>query len=97
MRLDLLCWVAWCLSVLGVVLCNEGGPLRGVYEAVQEWEEWKATHSKRYESKREELEKHIVWHSNKAFIQQHNINAGIGIYSYQVKLNHLGDLVRLNI
>ena len=92
MRLHLLCWSILCLSVLVQVACSASRP--PVYEAVQEWDAWKATHSKSYGSNLEELEKHIVWHSNRAFIKQHNINAELGVYSYQLKLNHLGDLVR---
>jgi hypothetical protein len=93
MRLDLPGWT-FCLSVLGLVQCCEGAPQYPVYEAVREWEVWKTTHRKSYDSSVEELEKHIVWHSNRVLIKQHNINADLGIYSYQVKINHLGDLVR---
>lgn len=90
-----LCRNIICASILSLVQCSEGAPHHPVYEAVQEWEVWKATHSKRYDSMLEELEKHIVWHSNRAFIDQHNMNTKLGVYSYLVKLNHLGDLVRL--
>lgn len=92
-----LCGSILCLSILGLVQCSDASecaPHHPVYEAVQEWEVWKATHSKRYDSMREELEKHIVWHSNRVLIEQHNRNTKLGFYSYQVKLNHLGDLVR---
>lgn len=89
MRVGLLCWMVWCLSLLQCW----GASLRPVYESVQEWKAWKSTHSKTYESSWEELEKHIVWHSNRAYVKQHNINAELGVYSYKVKLNHLGDLV----
>lgn len=65
-----------------------------MYESPHEWELWKSIHSKSYGSKLEELEKHIIWHSNKAYVDQHNINAELGVYSYHVKLNHLGDMVR---
>ena len=69
-----------------------GAPPR--YEALQEWELWKGEHGKRYDSMLEELERHIVWSSNRAFVEQHNINARMGMYSFEVKLNHLADLVR---
>lgn len=92
MGLHLLHWSILCLSVL--VEAARGVPRPPVYEAIQEWERWKATHEKSYGSNLEELEKHIVWHSNRAFVKQHNVNAEMGVYSYQVKLNHLGDLVR---
>lgn len=92
MRAGLLCGIISCLSICGLGLGLES--LKGaVFEAVEEWHLWKATHGKSYTSNLEELEKHIVWRSNKAYIEQHNINAKRGIYSYEVKLNHLADLV----
>lgn len=91
MKLDLLCGVIFSLGALNSVLCSEyhGEP---VYESVEEWKLWKSVHSKTYGSSLEELEKHIVWLSNKAYVDQHNINANK--YSYKVKLNHFADLVR---
>ena len=62
-------------------------------ETAEEWHLWKTAHDKTYSSNLEELEKHIVWSSNKAYVNQHNINAKNGIYSYEVKLNYLADLV----
>ncbi len=65
-----------------------------VFQHVEEWHSWKTTHGRRYNSHLEELEKHLTWLSNKAFIEQHNINADNGLFSYKMKLNHLADLVR---
>lgn len=66
-----------------------------VLQHVEEWHLWKNAHGKNYNSHLEELEKHIVWLSNRAYVEHHNINARKGFYSYQVKLNHFADLVRL--
>ena len=81
------------LSASGVILCYKDFKAP-VFEAVEEWNLWKSFHGKSYTSKYEELEKHIVWQSNKAYVELHNINAKRGFYSYDLKLNHLADLVR---
>lgn len=95
MRAGLLCGIISCLSI-----CVLGQPyesLKGavLFEAVEEWHLWKAAHDKSYDSTLEELDKHIVWRSNKAYVDQHNINAKTGFFSYEVQLNHLADLVRV--
>lgn len=89
MKASLLCVILSCLS-----LCGLGQPLKApVLEAEEEWNLWKSAHEKSYTTTLEELEKHIVWRSNKAYVDQHNLNAEQGVYSYQVKLNHFADLV----
>ena len=64
-----------------------------VYQFVEEWHLWKNAHGKNYDSYHEELEKHMVWLANRAYVEHHNINARTGFYSYEVKLNHFADLV----
>lgn len=94
MRLEWLCFtILLSLGVLHLATCLEleGEP---VYESLEEWTLWKSTHVKSYSSNREELERHIVWQSNRAYVDQHNINAKKGIFSYEIRLNHLADLVR---
>ncbi len=82
------------LSILGLSLSYEDQKKEGpTFEFVEEWSLWKAVHSKNYASNLEELEKHLVWLSNKVYVENHNINAKKGFYSYEVKLNHLADLV----
>jgi len=58
---------------------------------VEEWTSWKDYHGKSYESEREELEKHIVWLSNKEYVDQHNANSHI--FGFTLALNHMGDMV----
>lgn len=65
-----------------------------MFEHMEEWNLWKTIHNKNYNSHLEELEKHIIWSANKAYIDQHNINAKKNLFSYELKLNHLADLVQ---
>ena len=61
------------------------------YEFLEEWNLWKGQHGKSYGCQQEELEKHIVWLSNKKYIEQHNANAHI--FGYTLAMNQFGDLV----
>lgn len=57
----------------------------------QEWGKWKLTNDRNYTSELEELERHLIWLSNKVYIDQHNANAHI--FGFTLAMNHLGDLV----
>ena len=61
------------------------------YEFLEEWNLWKDEHGKSYGSEKEELGRHIVWLSNKKYIEQHNANADM--FGFTLAMNHLGDLV----
>lgn len=58
----------------------------------QEWGKWKLTNDRNYTSELEELERHLIWLSNKVYIDHHNANAHI--FGFTLAMNHLGDLVR---
>ena len=84
--------VVWLLLLLLTTLSFSAGEAP-VFQHVEEWHSWKNTHNKRYTSQVEELEKHFVWLSNKALVEQRNVNAELGFYSYKLKLNHFADMV----
>ena len=62
------------------------------FEFREEWNLWKAQHGKSYNEEREELERHIVWLSNRAYIEHHNANADI--FGFTLAMNQFGDMVR---
>ena len=64
---------------------------RPKYLYAEEWSLWKSKHSKAYDTDLEELERHLVWLSNKEYIDQHNANAVL--FGFTLAMNHLGDLV----
>lgn len=68
--------------------------LKAKLKHVEEWLEWKETHSKSYDSSLEELERHLIWLSNKRYIDQHNANSHI--FGFTLAMNHLGDVVCIN-
>ena len=61
------------------------------FELPEEWHLWKAQHGKSYQSELEELERHVLWQSNKKYIEAHNQNAHV--FGFTLKMNHFGDLV----
>jgi hypothetical protein len=62
------------------------------YEAVEEWNMWKGQHEKTYASELEDLNRHLVWLSNRKYIELHNANSHV--FGYQLAMNHFADMVR---
>ena len=61
------------------------------YQHPEEWQLWKTEHGKSYQSQREELERHLVWLSNREYINSHNANSDV--FGFTLSMNHFGDLV----
>ena len=76
-------------SVLAVASCEV------MFQHPEEWQLWKAEHGKSYESQRVELEKHLVWLSNREYINAHNKNAHV--FGFTLAMNHFGDIVSTEI
>ncbi|XP_048085058.1 LOW QUALITY PROTEIN: cathepsin S-like [Alosa alosa] len=56
------------------------------------WMVWKKTYNKMYPHKFEELKRRSIWEDRFNMIEQHNMESSLGIHSYQLSMNHLGDL-----
>jgi hypothetical protein len=65
----------------------------GNIEYPREWHLWKTKHGKKYETPKHELSKHLVWLSNKHYIEQHNKHTDV--LGYGLAMNQFGDLVSL--
>jgi len=57
-----------------------------------EWEAFKTTHDKSYESAEEELYRKTIFHKNLKFIEMHNYLHAKGVKSFTVGVNHFADL-----
>ena len=57
------------LLILGLVLISQGSKVEPYYQYPQQWQTWKTDHGKNYTSQLEELERHLVWLSNKKYIE----------------------------
>ncbi|NXX52003.1 CATS protein, partial [Tricholaema leucomelas] len=58
------------------------------------WELWKKTHGKEYKGQAEEGQRRLIWEKNLNYINSHNLEHARGHHSYQLAMNHLGDMVR---
>ena len=74
--------------VSGTVFC---GAAEIHYEFVEEWNMWKMDHRRSYSTLPEELERHLLWLSNKKYIEAHNNYAEV--FGYTLAMNGLGDMV----
>ncbi|KAM7421571.1 hypothetical protein PAMA_015620 [Pampus argenteus] len=57
-----------------------------------QWEEWKVTHRKEYNGLDEEGIRRSIWEKNMRMIEAHNQEAALGMHSYEMGMNHLGDM-----
>ncbi|XP_030637183.1 cathepsin K [Chanos chanos] len=56
------------------------------------WEGWKNTHKKEYNGLDEEAIRRTIWEKNMMLIEAHNKEYELGIHSYELGMNHLGDM-----
>ena len=61
-------------------------------ELTAEWSSWKTTHRKKYSTSLQDLERYVVWRSNKAYINYHNSFAST--FGFYLSMNKFGDMVR---
>ena len=61
------------------------------FKYYEEWNGWKRSYRKSYDSVHNELEHHLIWLSNRKFIEQHNANEHI--FGFTLAMNHWGDMV----
>ena len=61
-------------------------------ELTAEWSSWKTTHRKKYSTSLQDLERYVVWRSNKAYINYHNSFAST--FGFHLSMNKFGDMVR---
>ncbi|ELV10757.1 Aryl hydrocarbon receptor nuclear translocator [Tupaia chinensis] len=57
-----------------------------------QWELWKKTYGKQYNSKVDEISRRLTWEKNLKYISIHNLEASLGIHTYELAMNHLGDM-----
>ena len=79
-----------CLQMTTNIATPAAAALEGI-QFPKEWHLWKAKHDKMYESTKHELSKHLVWLSNKKYIDEHNKHANV--LGYGLAMNQFGDMV----
>uniref|UniRef100_A0A452R388 Procathepsin L n=1 Tax=Ursus americanus TaxID=9643 RepID=A0A452R388_URSAM len=56
------------------------------------WSLWKKTYGKQYKEKNEEAARRLIWEKNLKFVMLHNLEHSLGMHSYDLGMNHLGDM-----
>ncbi|XP_030250976.1 cathepsin L1-like [Sparus aurata] len=57
-----------------------------------QWDLWKKTHKKTYQNEVEEVSRRELWEENLMLITKHNLEASLGLHTYEMGMNHMGDL-----
>jgi len=55
------------------------------------WELWKGVHNKQY-SDAEELVRRAIWESNLKYVENHNLEADLGVHTYWLGMNAYADM-----
>uniref|UniRef100_A0A5F8HDS6 Cathepsin S n=1 Tax=Monodelphis domestica TaxID=13616 RepID=A0A5F8HDS6_MONDO len=56
------------------------------------WDLWKKTHGKQYKGQNEEIARRLIWEKNLKYVTLHNLEHSMGLHSYDLSMNHLGDM-----
>ncbi|XP_070958456.1 cathepsin S-like [Oncorhynchus clarkii lewisi] len=83
-------------SLLLAVLC---GTAVALFDPMleQHWQMWKKTHDKNYQTEVEELGRREVWERNLQLISLHNLEASMDMHTYDLGMNHMGDMTQEEI
>ncbi|XP_012673534.3 cathepsin K-like [Clupea harengus] len=83
------------MILCGLVLLVSGSVLvHATYNPALDtaWEDWKSTHQKGYFGLGEEDIRRTIWEKNMQLIEAHNQEYELGIHTYELGMNHLGDM-----
>uniref|UniRef100_A0A3B3ZQY6 Uncharacterized protein n=1 Tax=Periophthalmus magnuspinnatus TaxID=409849 RepID=A0A3B3ZQY6_9GOBI len=58
------------------------------------WDLWKTKYQRKYQNEVEELNRRAVWEKKLLYINRHNLEASMGLHSYTMEMNHIGDLTK---
>ncbi|NXD73219.1 CATK protein, partial [Eolophus roseicapillus] len=58
-----------------------------------QWDLWKKTYRKQYNGKADEVARRLIWEKNLKYINSHNLEHALGVHTFELAMNHLGDLV----
>ncbi|XP_040908701.1 cathepsin S-like [Toxotes jaculatrix] len=78
-------------SLLFTILCGFAAAVNSS-ELDRHWELWKTVHKKVYSHQIEEMGRRRIWEENLEMINVHNLEASLGLHTYELAMNHLGDL-----
>ncbi|XP_054662344.1 cathepsin K isoform X2 [Grus americana] len=57
-----------------------------------QWNLWKKTYGKQYNGEVDEVARRLIWEKNLKYINSHNLEHALGIHTFELAMNHLGDM-----
>ncbi|XP_049660142.1 cathepsin K isoform X3 [Accipiter gentilis] len=57
-----------------------------------QWDLWKKTYRKQYNGEADEVARRLIWEKNLKYINTHNLEHALGIHTFELAMNHLGDM-----
>ncbi|NXG75395.1 CATK protein, partial [Baryphthengus martii] len=57
------------------------------------WDLWKKTYRKQYNGEADEVTRRLIWEKNLKYINNHNLEHALGVHTFELAMNHLGDMV----
>ncbi|CAF0930193.1 unnamed protein product [Rotaria sordida] len=79
------------ISVLTIVVLTISCTLARDVKLNQQWNLWKEAHNKHYSNAEEHLRR-AIWENNLKIVEQHNLQADLGIHTYWLGMNKYADL-----
>lgn len=79
-------------SLLLVSMCVGAAAMFSSQQLDDHWDLWKKTHSKTYQDEVEDTHRRGLWEKNLMLITMHNLEASMGLHSYELGMNFMGDM-----
>ncbi|XP_053182279.1 cathepsin S-like [Scomber japonicus] len=84
-------------SLLLVSLCVGEAAMFDSKQLDDHWDLWKITHGKTYQDEVENTHRRGLWEKNLMLITMHNLEASMGLHSYELGMNFMGDMTQEEI
>ncbi|XP_062279336.1 cathepsin S-like [Scomber scombrus] len=79
-------------SLLLVSMCVGAAAMFSSQQLDDHWDLWKKTHGKTYKDEVEETHRRGLWEKNLMLITKHNLEASMGLHTYDMGMNFMGDM-----
>ncbi|XP_053182278.1 cathepsin S-like [Scomber japonicus] len=84
-------------SLLLVSLCVGAAAMFDSKQLDDHWDLWKTTYGKTYQDEVENTHRRGLWEKNLMLITMHNLEASMGLHSYELGMNFMGDMTQEEI
>ncbi|XP_062279349.1 cathepsin S-like isoform X2 [Scomber scombrus] len=84
-------------SLLFVSLCVGAAAMFESKQLDNNWDLWKKNHGKTYQDEVENIHRRKLWEKNLMLITMHNLEASMGLHSYELGMNFMGDMTKEEI